>query len=76
MLKRHVFKQLFCEKIWFVFEKAIPLHPLSRMNAISQMNKMKLASVLSWRAVELNERHLKLTPIENVREGSDKERVL
>ena len=66
----------FAKRFGSYVKKAIPLHPLSRTNAISQMNKMKLASVLSWLAVELNERHLKLTPIENVREGSDKERVL
>ena len=53
MLKRYAFKQLFCEKIWFVSQKAIPLHPLSRTNDT-----------------------MKLTPIESVREGSDKERVL
>ena len=32
VLKRYVFKQLFCEKIWRVSQKAIPLHPLSRTN--------------------------------------------
>ena len=72
MLKGHAFEQLFCEKIWSVNQKAIPLHPLSRTNAISQMNKLKLASVLSWRAVELNERYLKLTPMRSRFEGAVK----
>ena len=66
MLCKHVLKSTLILhfsllKSCMVSKKAIPLHPLSRTNAISQMNKMKLASILSWRAVELNERHLKQT---------------
>ena len=38
LLKICSFYKLFPRNIWLVSEKAIPLHPLSRTNAISQMN--------------------------------------
>ena len=50
---------LFSRNILEVRIKVIPLHPLSRTIAISQTNSVKLASTMSWRAIELKQRNLK-----------------
>ena len=51
--------RIFSVKVLEIQIKVIPLHPLSRTNLISQMNRTKLASVMSWRKFVLNERNLK-----------------
>ena len=56
--------------------KVIPLHPLSRTNLISQMNRTKHASVMSWRKFVLNERNLKQNEIERRSGKANEERVL
>ena len=69
------FYQLFLVKVLELRIKVIPLHPLSRSNPISQMNRTKLASVMPWRGLVLKQRNLKQNEIEKYR-GSEKERVL
>ena len=67
---------IFSVKVLEIQIKVIPLHPLSRTNLISQMNRTKLASVMSWRKFVLNERNLKQNEIEDGSRKANKERVL
>ena len=50
---------IFLGKVLELSKKPVPLHPLSRTIAISQVDRTKLVSVMLWRAIVSKQRMLK-----------------